>query len=205
MVLSCRTRTRLDLRCCIAGASVMSARPSHFTVGSRAAQLPAGLTSVGGLGGVYSLIVTGLVTGCTESTGFIHDVSLRWNLFRERRLRWITNLRLLSTSRVTPATCSPTNLLYFLTLAIAYTASSQIFIPTAFSSAPYIISQSSSGWDETGDLASGAAVMTLGTQLVVQAALITWIYFASRRHIKTWSSNPLRITLACVSSEARLA
>lgn len=196
---------------CIAGASVILARPSYFSVNSQTLQLPAGLTSANNSAGVYAFIVTVLITLCTESTGFIHDVSLRWNLFEERRLNWTSSLRLLTTSKVTLATGSLSNVLYFFTLAVAYTASSQLFVVTAFSTgrtvgnnppdnAPY-----GSTWNGTGTLASGAALMTLGSCLIGQAALVSWIYCASRRRIKTWSSNSLTIMLACVSADGGLA
>lgn len=190
---------------CIVGASVSLAHGTNFTVTGYdgvsenyaateyTAQLPGGFRPVDDLGWLYALIVTALLTICTESTGFIHDVSLRWNMFRERRLRWITNLRLVSTSRQTGATSAASNLLYFFTLALAYTASSQIFIPTDFSPA------NSSAWS-VKTLASGAAIITLGVCLLIQAIHLTWIYLASRRNIRTWSSSPLTITLACMSS-----
>ena len=86
---------------CIAIASSLFARQRPYTAGSQTARLPAGSVVIGNQGEVYAFLVTGLVTMCTESTGFVHDVCLRWDLFREGRLRWTTNLRLLSTSRVT--------------------------------------------------------------------------------------------------------
>lgn len=184
---------------CIAGAASFYARPCYSTVLSVNGQLPAGFIDAGGYGSLYAFIVTTILTICTEATGFVHDVCLRWNLFHERRLRWTTNLRLLSTSRVTPATRGPSNLLYFLTLAISYTASSQIFLWAIF--AP----NNNEVWGGTGNLANAAAVMALGVCLILQGALITWIYFASRQHIKTWSSNALTVTLACVYFDDHLA
>ena len=189
---------------CVAVASCLFARKRPYTAAGQTAQLPAGSVVIGNQGEVYSFLVTALVTICTESTGFVHDVSLRWDLFREGRLHWTTNLRLLSTSRVTPATRAPSNVLYFFTLALAYTASSQIFVPTVFS-AMYLAAIDGSQSLEFGTSASGAALMVLGICLVIQAAIVTWIYLASRRHIKTWSSNTLTILLACMSSDSAMA
>ena len=189
---------------CIAIASSLFARQRPYTAGGQTAQLPAGSVVIGNQGEVYALVVTALVTICTESTGFVHDVSLRWDLFREGLLRWTTNLRLLSTSRVTPATRTPSNLLYFFTLALAYTASSQIFVPTAFS-ANDMAEMTDSPLLELGTSASGAALMVLGICFVIQATIVTWIYLASRRHIKTWSSNTLTILLACILSDSAMA
>ena len=189
---------------CIAIASSLFARQRPYTAVGQTAQLPAGSVAIGNQAEVYAFLVTALVTICTESTGFVHDISLRWDLFREGRLRWTTNLRLLSTSRVTPATRTPSNILYFFTLALAYTASSQIFVPTAFS-ATYMAQIDGSQSLELGTSASGAALMVLGICFVVQAAIVTWIYVASMRHIKTWSSNSLTILLACMSSDSAMA
>lgn len=188
---------------CIAiGSSLFTRQRPYIAVG-QTARLPAGSVIIGNQGEVYAFLVTALVTMCTEGTGFVHDVCLRWDLFREGRLRWTTNLRLLSTSRVTHATRTPSNLLYFSTLALAYTASSQIFVPTAFT-ASYLANLQ--GFEMfLGTSASGAALMILGVCFFLQAAIVTWIYLASRRHIKTWSSNTLTILLACMSSDGAMA
>ncbi len=188
---------------CIAIAGSLFAQQRPYTAVGQTAQLPAGSVVIGNQGEVYAFLVTALVTICTESTGFVHDVSLRWDLFREGRLRWTTNLRLLSTSKVTPATRTPSNVLYFFTLALAYTASSQIFVPTAFS-ATYMANIDGSQSLELGTSASGAALMLLGICFAIQAAIVTWIYLASRRHIKTWSSNTLTILLACMSFDSAM-
>ena len=188
---------------CIAIASFLFARHRPYSAVGQTAQLPAGSVIIGNLGEVYALLVTALVTICTEGTGFVHDVCLRWDLFREGRLRWTTNLRLLSTSRVTHATRTPSNLLYFLTLGLAYTASSQIFVPAAFT-ASYSADLQDSGL-LLGTSANGAALMILGICFVLQAAIVTWIYLASRQYIKTWSSNTLTILLACMSSDSAMA
>ena len=188
---------------CFAIAGTLFAQQRPYTAVGQTAQLPAGSVVIGNQGEVYAFVVTALVTICTESTGFVHDVSLRWDLFREGRLRWTTNLRLLSTSRVTPATRAPFNILYFLTLALAYTASSQIFVPTAFSAMDLAAIEGSQSL-EFSTSASGAALMILGTCLTIQAAIVTWIYLASRRHIKTWSCNTLTILLACMSSDSAM-
>ena len=161
---------------CIACAGVLLTQPFNYTANTTQLQLPSGYRSVDGSGEVYSLIITGCLTVCTESTGFIHDVCLRWNLFQERRLRWVTNLRLLSATKKVLATRWLSNLLYFVTLAMAYTASSQIFITTIFTE--------EQGYT-TGTLASAAGLMTLGACLIVQAALSMWIYLSSRHNIRT--------------------
>ena len=58
---------------CVAGASSMFARRSKFTLSSQTVQLPAGFTSISGPGDIYALMVTVLITACSESRGFIHD------------------------------------------------------------------------------------------------------------------------------------
>jgi hypothetical protein len=183
---------------CVIRSSVLLTQPVDFTVGNSTMRLPLGYVPVNGLTELYSLIVTGCLTICMESTGFIHDVCLRWNLFEKHRLQWVTNLRLLSVSKKVIATRWHSDALYFITLAIAYTASSQIFVPALFSTGATLGNSAAS-------LASAAGVMTLGACLVIQVTLSTWMYFTSRHNIKTWSSSPLTITLACTSSDAQLA
>lgn len=191
---------------CIVGASLLFIRPFSYTVNSETLRLPSGLMNIKGHGSVYGFIVTMLITGCTESTGFVHDVSLRWMLFQEDRLHWTTNMRLFSTSRVSMSTRSASNLLYFVTLAMAYTASSQIFVYTAFAAGVAVGTEDQSGsWGGLTTLASGASLMALGVCLVLQAAVVTWIYLSSKEYIKTWSSNPLTIALACVSTRDQFA
>ncbi|KAJ9604949.1 hypothetical protein H2200_010338 [Cladophialophora chaetospira] len=182
---------------CVAGASVLFARPAHFKVNNFNGRLPAGFATVNNLEWLYSLILTIVITVCSEGTGFIHDVSLRWNMFDEGRLRWITNLRLVSTSRETIATSYASNLLYFLTVALAYTSSSQIFLPAAFASGD----EAYPVFDGVSTVVSAAGVLTLGLCVLVQSALITWTFLASRQNIKTWSSSPLTVTLACAASD----
>ncbi|KAG1897956.1 uncharacterized protein F5891DRAFT_1191268 [Suillus fuscotomentosus] len=48
---------------------------------------------------LLSLILNALVTLCTESTGFVHSISLRSALASEGRLRFNTNLRILTAAR----------------------------------------------------------------------------------------------------------
>ena len=69
--------------CCVAVASSLFARKRSYTAAGQTAQLPAGSVVIGNQGEVYAFLVTALVTICTESTGFVHDVCLRWDHFRE--------------------------------------------------------------------------------------------------------------------------
>ena len=160
-------------------------------------QLSPGLVALNGpekLGEIYALLLTVSTTVLTESTGYVHNVALRWSMLLEHRLHWITSLRLLSTSNASPATGTLANIFYFITLGVCYTASSQLFISTVFRVETLYNNPTPS---DLRSLVNGTALLALGISLLIQAAIVTRMLWTTKSWIKTWSSNPLSITLAC--------
>ena len=162
------------------------------------ASLPPGLSTFSGPATLYGLLLTILVISFTEGLGFIHTVFLRWSRHYETTLEWNSDLRLLTTSRATWSTRSISNVLYFCSLATAYTSSAQIFAPVSFRlQVPFTSGDPNSGtFTNTDFLANGTALVILGTSLLVQALLMTWICISGWSLVKTWSSNPLNNALA---------
>ncbi|KAG1753155.1 hypothetical protein EDB19DRAFT_812927 [Suillus lakei] len=110
---------------------------------------------------ILSLILNLIVTICTESTGFVHSISLRSALASESRLRFNTNLRLLTAAR---GWRSPNGALLngiMAVLIISYTSSSLVaFVNTT--------------WDDSGfvliDVAiAGLPVLLLGIALLLSS------------------------------------
>ncbi|KAI6165052.1 hypothetical protein EDD17DRAFT_1473507 [Pisolithus thermaeus] len=136
-----------------------------------------------------------LVAVCTEATGFVHNITLRAALASERRLRFNTNLRLISAARgffnPNGTVC---NIVMAFLLIISY--SSSILATLA-------VNMDSSS-DGTGDATPSnlmicvgdVPLIVLGTSLLLQAIIaITGMWSAD---VLTWSSSPFDITAALV-------
>jgi hypothetical protein len=130
-----------------------------------------------------------VVTFCTESFGFVHGTSLRSSLASESRLRFNTNIRLLSgarTNRWTNPNGPIFNFIMAILLILSYIASSLAFFTVPLGADSSASSQSLNIY--------AVPLIILGCALLVQAA----ISIASIRTTKilTWSSSPLIMTTA---------
>jgi hypothetical protein len=137
-----------------------------------------------------SFLINILLALFTDALGYIHTISLRWALFREGRLDFNTNNRLLSSTRRSMSNWWPTNLLALSSLILCYASTSQIFIKGTRSTDLH------STTTEEGIFVNGIAIFALGLGLTGQAVIATWCMIADSRSIPTWSSNPLTNTLA---------
>jgi hypothetical protein len=137
-----------------------------------------------------SFVINVLLALFTDALGYIHTVSLRWALFREGRLDFNTNTRLLNSTRRRLSNWWPTNLLALSSLILCYAATSQIFIKGTRDT------DQTSKTTEEGFFVNGIAIFALGLGLFGQALIATWCMIADSRCIPTWSSNPLTNTLA---------
>ncbi|KAH7888081.1 hypothetical protein F5I97DRAFT_949416 [Phlebopus sp. FC_14] len=140
------------------------------------------------------LIILGLnlmVTACTEVTGFVHGIALRSALASERRLRFNTNLRLLSAAS---GWANPNgtifNLLMAILLIVSYSSSLLVVLSVDM--------DSSNDVSESGIAicVSDVPLIVLGVSILLQAV----IALAGMRatDILTWSSSPFDITAALV-------
>jgi hypothetical protein len=125
-----------------------------------------------------------IVTLVIDCLGFIHGTSLRWALYREGRLHFNSNIRLLTSARKSAPNRWPSNVLCFACMILCYAATSQLFLKYGFSTqlAEYV-------WINT------IAIAALGLGLMGQAIVATWCVFSTLKETPTWSSNPLNNAL----------
>jgi len=130
-----------------------------------------------------AFLVNIIVTLLIDTMGFIHSTSLRWALYWEGRLEFNTNIRLFNSARKSPAKRWYANAIWTAELILCYASTSQLFIQrTAYDG-------------NQGPFVNGLAVGTLAVGLLGQADIATWSA-SSLHQIATWSSNPLKNTLA---------
>lgn len=132
-----------------------------------------------------------MVTACTEATGFVHGIALRSALASEQRLRFNTNLRLLSASgRLLSPNGMLVNIMMATLLVLSYGSSLLVTLSVDM--------DSSSGVTDGGFAMciSEVPLIVLGGALVLQAAIaLVSVYSAD---VLTWSSSPFDITAALV-------
>ncbi|KAG2071891.1 hypothetical protein BDR04DRAFT_1097515 [Suillus decipiens] len=129
-----------------------------------------------------------IVTLCTESIGFVHGVSLRSALTSESRLRFNTNLRLLTAAR---GRYNPNGILF--------NGISTILLIISYSSASLVVCYDNK-FLRSGpgvDIAfAGLPLLILGVALLLQAIIALSGMLAVK--ILTWSSSPFDLTAALV-------
>ncbi|KAG2159079.1 uncharacterized protein EDB93DRAFT_1117952 [Suillus bovinus] len=140
-------------------------------------------------GEILTLILDLIVTLCTESIGFIHGISLRSALASESRLRFNTNLRLLTAAR---GWYNPNGALL--------NGISAVLLTISYSSASLIICQDyqvtlAGGSFESISIA-GFPLLILGIALLLQVMIALLAMWAVK--ILTWSSSPFDLTAALV-------
>ncbi|KAG1865899.1 hypothetical protein DFJ58DRAFT_724288 [Suillus subalutaceus] len=135
---------------------------------------------------VLKVILPVIVTLCTESIGFVHGVSLRSALASESRLRFNTNLRLLTAAR---GWYNPNGALL--------NGISAVLLIISYSSASLVIcfDFTVENWGLQPAIA-GVPLLILGVALLLQVM----IALSAMRAIKmlTWSSSPFDLTAALV-------
>ena len=98
--------------------------------------ISAGLVSTGvyGQAALYTipLVFATIVTFCSESLGLVHTTLLRWALWREGRLDFNTNLRLMTQAHTSKPNHWIVNSYVILVTAVTYIAASQVFIVNEF-------------------------------------------------------------------------
>ncbi|KIK40293.1 hypothetical protein CY34DRAFT_274313 [Suillus luteus UH-Slu-Lm8-n1] len=142
---------------------------------------------------ILALALNLIVTLCTESIGFVHGISLRSALASESRLRFNTNLRLLTAAR---GWCNPNGALLnsisaFLLIISYSSASLAVCFDTQLPSSP-----ASTMKMTVGIALGGLPLLVLGVVLLLQVM----IALSGMRAVKilTWSSSPFDLTAALV-------
>ncbi|KAG2113649.1 hypothetical protein BD769DRAFT_1105812 [Suillus cothurnatus] len=137
---------------------------------------------------ILSLALNLIVTLCTESTGFVHSISLRSALASESRLRFNTNLRLLTAAR---GWYNPNGALL--------NGVSAVLLIISYSSASIVICtdlQLLQAQEYEGIAIAGLPLLGLGVALLLQVMIALSGIRAVR--ILTWSSSPFDLTAAMV-------
>jgi hypothetical protein len=131
-----------------------------------------------------------IVTLCTESTGFVHNISLRSALASESRLRFNSNLRLLTAARGwSHPNGALLNGIMVILLIISYTSVSLVTLTSyrATNDYPWVVAEVN---------IIGVPLLVLGIALLLQAVIALSGMRAAK--ISTWSSSSLDLTAALV-------
>jgi hypothetical protein len=140
------------------------------------------------------LAINVVVTLLVESTGYIHTASLRWALLRDDKLRFNSNLRLLSSSRTSKPNKWYSNLVVLAFITLAYASSSLTFLHSN-KAADFI-----SIFGLHSDYASLDIIpfWLLGSSFLGLAMMSTWALCSVR--IPSWSSSPLDTAFAALQA-----
>lgn len=145
---------------------------------------------------MIALVLNFIVTLCTESTGFVHGISLRSALASESRLRFNSNLRLLTAARGwrNPNGTLPNGIMAVL-LIVSYSSASLVILS---SSGIFVFSDDSTLVVQVVYSSSilGLPILLLGIALFLQV-VIAWSGVRAVK-ILTWSSSPFDLTAALI-------
>ena len=162
--------------CLAGGVFIIATGDGHLVRGARLSETAAEM---------ILLLVSLVVTLCSDTLGFVHATSLRWALYHERRLEYNTNFRLFTSARATLANRWYMNLVSAASLVLAYSSSSALLLRGSYSS--------------DADLAvNGMALVLLGLGGLGQTATAALCWRRHETRIPSWSPNPLWNTVTCL-------
>ncbi|OAX40120.1 hypothetical protein K503DRAFT_855552 [Rhizopogon vinicolor AM-OR11-026] len=181
--------TVFSISCIIAGIVIMST--SFGDNGAVIVHVPSSYSNL--RTEMLALALNLIVTLCTESIGLVHSISLRSALASKSRLRFNTNLRLLTAAR---GWRNPNGTLFngimAVLLILSYTSASLV-----------LFSMVLGDYDNTPQASivdpiaiAGLPLLLLGVALFLQVVIALSGMLAVR--ILTWSSSPLDVTAALV-------
>jgi hypothetical protein len=138
--------------------------------------------------------VTFVITQCLESLAYVHSISLRWALIRENRLKYNTNIRLLTSSASSTPNKWGSNVVSAACLVLCYASTSQLFF------AESAVSKLTDAPLKNNTLPNATtincvALISLGIALFGQTAIAIWCFYSNLHNIPTWSSNSINTTL----------
>ncbi|KAH7931384.1 hypothetical protein BV22DRAFT_1124301 [Leucogyrophana mollusca] len=134
---------------------------------------------------ILSLVLAGVIVLCVEAVGYVHSVTLRAALASESRLRFNTNLRLLTAAHRNPWT-NPNGTLFNAIMGILVT------ISYASVAVVFLHYTSNGKWIAINVFA--VPVLILGISMLLQAAIALAGLRATR--VLTWSPSPFDTTAA---------
>lgn len=152
---------------------------------------------------LVSLALQVALTLILRTVGAVHAATLRWQLFREGRLRTTNSLRLFTNTLSWGPNSWPANAVSCLGFVLAYGGATISTFPM------HIVSTFEIGDDGLPILSddvpnerdgvdfSGWGLVGLGSGLVLQLAVSTWSLFAGAACVETWNASPLETAHAC--------
>jgi hypothetical protein len=183
--------TLSSLVCVICGITFLcTSTRSKEPNGGEPVEAPAILLPQSISGEAISFAVNLILTQCLEGLAYVHSISLRWALLQENRLTFNTNLRLLTSSKLSRPNSWYINSISAGLLILCYGATSFLF-PTIEL--------------EAGDIelcVNLIALLILGLALFGQTLLAIWCFYNNLRNIPSWSSNPLNTTVTMLRQRA---
>ncbi|KAH8175234.1 hypothetical protein LIA77_03652 [Sarocladium implicatum] len=138
-------------------------------------------------------VVSLVLTFTNDALGYVHTISLRWALYREGRLEWNTNLRLLTAARTSFANRWYMNVLATAMLTLSYACASLLLVPSM--DYEYLINAANPS-AVVG--VNGMALMLLGASIFIQIVLALLCLREHDTQIPTWSASPLANTLTAL-------
>ncbi|KAG1777015.1 hypothetical protein EV702DRAFT_299677 [Suillus placidus] len=171
--------------CIVAGAIIMTVPGGAVTV------IPAGRSGITLQKEMLVMSLNLIVTLCTESTGFVHNISLRSALASESRLSFNSNLRLLTAAR---GWSNPNGaLLNGIMVVLLIISYSSVSLAALTSYATRLMASN----DITAEVdIIGIPLLLLGVALLLQVAIALSGMRAAK--ILTWSSSSLDLTAALI-------
>jgi hypothetical protein len=143
------------------------------------------------------LLANAIVTAVLEAQHYIRATTLRWTLFRENRLRQISNSPLFVSSQhfgpnhwiINSVTAICTALCYGSTALLT----SKVYCAGVTDSEGNILDSAITGPRYGVDFAGWSASI-LGVSLVILNLISTWAMFCEGGRVETWSSSPVDIS-----------
>lgn len=152
---------------------------------------------------LVSLALQVALTLILRTVGAVHAATLRWQLFREGRLRTTNSLRLFTNTLSWGPNSWPANAVSCLGFVLAYGGATISTFPMHIVSTFEIgddglpiLSDDVPGERDGVDF-SGWGLVGLGSGLVLQLAVSTWSLFAGAACVETWNASPLETAHAC--------
>ena len=139
---------------------------------------------------ILPLLFALIVTFCNECLGFIHTTTLRWALWREGRLDFNSNLRLLTQTKNSKPNAWYVNLFTIFVTSLSYASAGQILL----------VNEGYGMGKNTTLQFVGFSVPAMGIltfSLFSQAVIATWCLWELKLQTATWSSNALNNSLVC--------
>jgi len=134
---------------------------------------------------VVALALNFVITLLLDGLGFIHSTTLRWSLYRESRLQYNTNMRLLTVAKKSWANGRIMSIFAYLSLTMCYSATALLWFKQV---------------DDAEELLNIMALFALGVGMLVHTAVAAVCLVGQGTKVATWSSNPLNNTLAALQS-----